>query len=341
MRASDFEYDLPAELIAQRPLARRDESRLLVLKRATGQVQHRRFVDLPELLQPGDVLVLNQSKVIPARLRGRKPTGGRAEVLLVKALDGRTWQALVRPGLRVGQRVRFGEGPDVLVGRVVCVEEDGLRQVEFDRADDDLRQAIWRLGEMPTPPYVREKLRHPDEYQTVYASVEGSVAAPTAGFHFTPEMLARLRQRGYQLEFVTLHVGLGTFQPVKAEEVSAHRMHAEYCHVEPEVARRLGEARRERRRLVAVGTTSVRTLETAADAEGLVQPFLGETRLFIYPGYRFKAVDAMVTNFHLPRSTLLMLVCAFAGLEPVLRAYAEAVRQRYRFYSFGDAMLIG
>jgi len=341
VKVSDFDYDLPPDLIAQRPLARRDESRLLRLDRATGHVEHRRFAELPDLLRPGDVLVFNRSKVIPARLRGRKATGGRAEALLVRATDARTWQALTRPGLRPGQEVRFGEGPDALAARVVGVEEDGLRRLEFDRAGEELRQAVWRLGEMPTPPYVRQRLRDPAEYQTVYAAEEGSVAAPTAGFHFTPELLARLRERGYQLEFVTLHVGLGTFQAVKVEEVAAHRMHAEYCHVEPEVARRLQEARRDGRRLVAVGTTSVRTLETAADDAGLVQPFAGETRLFIYPGYRFRTVDAIVTNFHLPRSTLLTLVCAFAGREVILRAYAEAIRERYRFYSFGDAMLIG
>ncbi len=340
MRASDFDYHLPPELIAQRPLERRDESRLLVLDRATGGIAHRRFAELPELLRPGDVLVFNQSKVIPARLRGRKPTGGRVEALLVEALDGRTWRAMVHPGLKPGQVVQFGEARDALAARVLDVTEDGLRRLEFDRAGEELRQAIWRLGEMPTPPYVHEVLRDPSRYQTVYATVEGSVAAPTAGLHFTPELFARLRERGCQLEFVTLHVGIGTFQPVKAEEVTAHRMHAERCHVEPEVARRLQQARREGRRLVAVGTTSVRTLETAADDAGYVQPFAGETRLFVYPGYRFRAVDAMVTNFHLPRSTLLMLVCAFAGRAAVLRAYEAAVGERYRFYSFGDAMLI-
>lgn len=339
MRVADFDYYLPPELIAQRPLPRRDESRLLWLDRATETLSHRRFGDLPDLLKPGDVLVLNQSKVIPARLRGRKSTGGRVELLLVKPLDEATWQAMTHPGLKPGQEISFGEAGDFRA-TVTWIEEDGLRRVRFDRSGLDLRRAIDAVGEMPTPPYVREPLRSPEEYQTVYASVEGSVAAPTAGLHFTEALLSRLRDRGFQLEFVTLHVGLGTFQPVKADLVSEHRMHAELCQIEPEVARRLTAARDAGRRLVAVGTTSVRTIESAADAEGRIRPFAGETSIFLYPGYHFKAVDVLITNFHLPRSTLLMLVSAFAGREPVLRAYAEAVERRYRFFSFGDAMLI-
>lgn len=340
MRVSDFDYDLPPELIAQHPLERRDASRLLVLDRTTGAFRHHRFAELPDLLRPDDVLVFNQSKVIPARLHGEKPTGGRVELLLVQPTDERTWRAMTRPGLRVGQSARFGEGPDALGATVVAVEPDGLRQVAFDRSGPALHDAIWQLGEMPTPPYVHERLGDRARYQTVYAQAEGSVAAPTAGLHFTPELLEELRMRGHSLEFVTLHVGLGTFQPVKVDEVSEHRMHFERCEVSPEVAERLTAARRAGRRIVAVGTTAARTLESAADQAGAIRPFSAETGIFIYPGYRFKAVDALLTNFHLPRSTLLMLVSALAGRESILAAYREAVRERYRFFSFGDAMLI-
>ena len=339
MKTSDFDYHLPPELIAQHPLERRDQSRLLLLDRATGRVEHHVFHELPDLLRSDDVLVFNESKVIPTRLYGRKSTGGRVECLLVRQLDAATWEAMTRPGLRRGQEVAFGAGPD-LRARVLDVEPDGLRHLAFDASGEALRSAIWRLGEMPTPPYVHERISEPERYQTVYAREEGSVAAPTAGFHFTPELLERLRARGMELEFVTLHVGLGTFQPVKAEEIAEHRMHSEYCRVPPDVAERLTTAREAGRRIVAVGTTAVRTLETAADESGRIRPFVGETRLFVYPGYRFKAVDAMVTNFHLPKSTLLMLVSAFAGREHILAAYEAAVADHYRFYSFGDAMLI-
>lgn len=344
MKTADFDYHLPPELIAQHPLERRDASRLLRLDRRSGRVEHHRFRDLPHLLRPDDVLVFNESKVIPARLHGRKVTGGnvggKVECLLVRQIDGATWEAMTRPGLRVGQRVELGPPDDPLGALVRGVEPDGLRHLAFDRAGEALRSAIWRLGEMPTPPYVHERIARPERYQTVYAREEGSVAAPTAGFHFTPELLEGLRARGMALEFVTLHVGLGTFQPVKSEELTAHRIHAEYCRMPPEVAARLTAARSAGRRIVAIGTTAVRTLETAVDEEGRIQPFAGETRLFIYPGYRFRAVEAMVTNFHLPRSTLLMLVAAFAGRERILAAYEAAVAERYRFYSFGDAMLI-
>lgn len=339
MRTSDFDYHLPPKLIAQHPLERRDQSRLLVLDRATGRVEHHIFHELPDLLRPDDVLVFNESKVIPARLHGIKSTGGKVECLLVRQLDASTWEAMTRPGLRIGQEVTFGAGP-ALCARVLDVEADGLRHLAFDVSGEALRAAIWRLGEMPTPPYVHERISEPDRYQTIYAREEGSVAAPTAGFHFTPELLARLRARGMELEFVTLHVGLGTFQPVKAEELAEHRMHSEYCRIPPDIATRLTAAREAGRRIVAVGTTAVRTLETAADEAGRIRPFVGETRLFVYPGYRFRAVDAMVTNFHLPRSTLLMLVSAFAGRDLILAAYETAVAERYRFYSFGDAMLI-
>jgi S-adenosylmethionine:tRNA ribosyltransferase-isomerase len=248
---------------------------------------------------------------------------------------------MTKPGLRVGQTALFGEGDEALVGTAVAVEPDGLRIIQFDRSGDALHDAIWRIGEMPTPPYVHEHLGDPDRYQTVYARAEGSVAAPTAGLHFTPALLDELRERGHALEFVTLHVGLGTFQPVKVESIAEHRMHFERCEVSPEVAARLTAAKRTGRRIVAVGTTAARTLESAADESGEIRPFAASTGIFIYPGYRFKAVGALVTNFHLPRSTLLMLVSALAGRDRILAAYAEAVREGYRFFSFGDAMLIG
>ena len=340
MRVSDFDYDLPPELIAQHPLERRDASRLLVLDRATAAISHHRFAELPDLLRPEDVLVLNQSKVIPARLHGRKPTGGHVEFLLVEPTAEDAWRTMMKPGLKVGQRATFGAGADALNATVLEIEPDGPRIVRFDRGGRELHDAIWRLGEMPTPPYVHEHLADPDRYQTVFARTEGSVAAPTAGLHFTPETLDALRARGVEIEFVTLHVGLGTFRPVKVEEVAEHKMHHERCEVALDVAARLTAAKRAGRRLVAVGTTAARTLESAADESGEIRPFVGETGIFIYPGYRFRAVDALITNFHLPRSTLLMLVSALAGRENVLAAYQEAVRERYRFFSFGDAMLI-
>jgi S-adenosylmethionine:tRNA ribosyltransferase-isomerase len=340
LRVSDFEYDLPPELIAQHPLERRDASRLLVLDKRTGAVSHHLFAELPDLLRPDDVLVFNQSKVIPARLHGHKQTGGQVEFLLVQPTGDDSWRTMTRPGLKVGQHATFGAGADTLSATVVVVEADGLRVVRFDRAGRALHDAIWRLGELPTPPYVHEHIADPDRYQTVFARIEGSVAAPTAGLHFTPEMLDHLRVRGHELEFVTLHVGLGTFQPVKVEELSEHEMHRERCEVAPDVAARLTAAKRAGRRIVAVGTTAARTLESATDGSGEIHPFLDETGIFIYPGYQFRAVDALITNFHLPRSTLLMLVSALAGRENVLAAYREAVRERYRFFSFGDAMFI-
>jgi S-adenosylmethionine:tRNA ribosyltransferase-isomerase len=340
MKTADFDYYLPPDLIAQRPSERRDASRLLLLERASDRLEHRAFRELPDLLRPDDVLVFNESRVFPARLYGRKSTGGKVECLLVRQLTTDSWEAMTRPGIPLGRTLWFGSPPDQLAARVVAVEPDGLRRLAFDSAGEALRSAIWRLGEMPTPPYVRTKIPDPDRYQTVYAREEGSIAAPTAGFHFTHELLADLLARGVGLEFVTLHVGLGTFQPVKVEDIASHPMHAERCHVPPDVAARLAEAQSAGRRILAVGTTAVRTLESAADPAGRVRPFTGETRLFIYPGYRFRVVEGMVTNFHLPRSTLLMLVSAFAGRERVLAAYAAAVAERYAFYSFGDAMLI-
>jgi S-adenosylmethionine:tRNA ribosyltransferase-isomerase len=332
-----FDYELPAELIAQVPAAERDACRLLTLDRQTGAIAHRVFKDLPDLLHPGDLLVLNDTRVLPARLYGRKPTGGKVEVLLAGRRSADAWSALTRPGVRVGQRLTFGGD---LSARVLQIEPEGQRLLQFDRSGLELDAALHRVGVMPVPPYIREAPRDPEDYQTVFARDEGSIAAPTAGLHFTDELLARLRARSIELAFLTLHVGTGTFRPVKSVRVSDHVMHAEWFRISPGVADRINRARAAGRAIVAVGTTVVRTLESCADPNGIVRPGEGETSLFIVPGYRFRAVDALITNFHLPRSTLLMLVAAFAGREPVLRAYREAIAHRYRFYSFGDAMLI-
>lgn len=337
MQTSEFDYQLPQELIAQHPLSGRDRCRLLVLSRHAGTVSHRRFDELPRILRPGDLLVLNDSRVLPARLFGRKPTGGRVEALLTRRRQPNRWLALTQPGLRVGQVVRFA--PD-LEARAETIEPDGQRELRFNLSGPALDAAIHRVGVMPTPPYIKAQLERPEDYQTVYAREEGSVAAPTAGLHFSNALLAELMESGIDLAFLTLHVGVGTFRPVKVASVAEHRMHAEWFRLTAEVAARINRARAEGRRVIAVGTTVVRTLESAVDASGQVVPLEGETSLFIVPGHTFRAVDGLITNFHLPRSTLLMLVSAFAGREPVLAAYAEAVAQRYRFYSFGDAMLI-
>lgn len=340
MRVSDFDYELPEAAIAQRPAKPRDASRLMVLHRATGAVEHRIFRDLPGYLVPGDVLVVNDSRVVPARLFGEKEgTGGSVELLLLERRSLDTWEALVRPGRRVrpGARLVFGGG--LLRARVVDSTPAGGRVIAFEY-EGLFEELLRRLGEMPLPPYIKEKLDDPERYQTVYAREEGSKAAPTAGLHFTPELLDAIRQRGVAVVSLTLHVGLGTFRPVTAETVEGHTMHAEYFRVPEETAAAVNGARERGRRVVAVGTTAVRTLESVADERGRIRAGDGWTDIFIYPGYRFKAVDAMVTNFHLPRSTLLMLVCAFAGRERTLAAYGTAIAYGYRFYSFGDAMLI-
>ena len=334
---ADFDYDLPPELIAQSPLANRDQCRLLVLNRQSGTVEHRRFDELPTILRKGDLLVLNDSRVIPARLLGQKETGGRVEILLTRRIAPDRWLALSHPGLRDGQVIHFREGIEATAEGAA---DDGQLRISFNRTGADLDEAIHRIGVMPTPPYVKKRLDRPDDYQTVYARHEGSIAAPTAGLHFSPNLLDRLVEVGIELAYLTLHVGIGTFRPVKADEVSHHRMHAEWYRLTPTVAEQINRAKAEGRRVVAVGTTVVRTLESVAEAEGPVRPSEGETSLFIVPGHVFRVVDAMITNFHLPRSTLLMLVSAFAGREHVLAAYREAVFQRYRFFSFGDAMLI-
>ncbi|WP_211230007.1 tRNA preQ1(34) S-adenosylmethionine ribosyltransferase-isomerase QueA [Desulfovirgula thermocuniculi] len=337
---SDYDFELPPELIAQEPAGRRDESRLLVLFRATGRLEHRLFRDLVEYLVPGDVLVLNETRVIPARLRAKKAgNGGEVELLLLRQLEGECWEALVRPGRRAkpGTRLVLGGG----LAECVVGERTGTggRRVYFS-SPLPVSELIARLGEVPLPPYIKKYPQDPERYQTVYARRDGSVAAPTAGLHFTPELLERIEKSGVKIARILLHVGLGTFRPVRVEDITRHHMHAEYYEVSPEAAEVINGARAGGGRVVAVGTTSVRCLETVAGEDGRVKPGAGWTDLFIYPGYRFRAVDALITNFHLPRSTLLMLVSAFAGREKILAAYRVAVEKRYRFFSFGDAMLI-
>ncbi|MBR0367283.1 MAG: tRNA preQ1(34) S-adenosylmethionine ribosyltransferase-isomerase QueA [Clostridia bacterium] len=338
MKLSDFMYELPEERIAQTPVEPRDHSRLLVVHRDTGKIEHRHFYDVTDYLNPGDCLVINETKVIPARLYGERPTGGACEVLLLKQVGPKRWETLVRPGkkLKPGAEVIFGGGR--LRGRVLESTDAGGRIVEFE-CEGTFEAALDALGEMPLPPYIHEKLRDRDRYQTVYAKQDGSAAAPTAGLHFTPELMDRIREKGVDIVPVLLHVGLGTFRPVKAENIEDHEMHTEYFEVTPDAAERINAARARGGRVVAVGTTSVRTLESAA-ANGGVRAMRGDTDIFIKPGYRFQMVDALITNFHLPGSTLVMLVSAFYDRERILDAYRLAVREAYRFFSFGDAMLI-
>ena len=341
MKTSDFYYDLPQELIAQTPLERRDASRLMTLDKATGAVSHRHFYELPQLLRPGDCLVMNDSRVLPARLIGhRLPGGGACEVLLLTDRGAGRWECLVRPGrkLKPGARVSFGDGSR-LTAEVEAELSDGKRLVRFDYEGIFL-EVLEALGKMPLPPYIKEELRDPERYQTVYSRVNGSAAAPTAGLHFTPELLEQIREMGVKECWVTLHVGLGTFHPVKEEEIADHEMHSEFCMIPKETARIVNETKRAGGRVICVGTTSCRTLESFAREDGTLEERSGWTNIFIYPGYRFKTMDALITNFHLPESTLIMLVSALAGREHVLAAYEEAVRQRYRFFSFGDAMFI-
>jgi S-adenosylmethionine:tRNA ribosyltransferase-isomerase len=354
VKTAEFDYDLPPELIAQTPVEPRDASRLLVVDRRTGEIAHRRFRDLPEYLRPGDLLIHNESRVIAARLFARKSTGGKVEILLLRQRAGDTWEALTKgKRVRVGTRLTLLDGPDGepvgAVADVIEAGERGRRLLAFDRPVLPLTEQV---GLTPLPPYIHTPLADGERYQTVYARTPGSAAAPTAGLHFTPDMLHRLRDMGVRSAFITLHIGLDTFRPVSEENIEDHQMHTEYCSLTPEVAQQVNQARLAGHRVVAVGTTSVRVLETAASmtvggsdcAESCpwqsMVPFEGNTDLFITPGFRFRALDVMLTNFHLPRSTLLMLVSAFAGKELLDRAYAEAIRERYRFYSFGDAMLI-
>jgi S-adenosylmethionine:tRNA ribosyltransferase-isomerase len=338
MKVQDFDYSLPEELVAQEPLAERDESRMLVLHRLSGEVEHRSFRDLPEYVRPGDVVVLNNSKVIRARLFGRKKTGARVEVLLLSKREDSNWEALVRPGQKIptGTTLVFAAG---LVGEVLARTPAGGRIIRFE-APMPVDEAIERVGEVPTPPYIKKRLADPDRYQTVYADEPGSAAAPTAGLHFTQMMLERVRAAGAQTVCITLHVGLGTFRPVRALHVEEHKMHEEHFEMSEPVARTIREAKASGGRVLAIGTTVTRTLESSLAADGSVAAGEGWTSLFIYPGHRFKAVDMLLTNFHLPKSTLLMLVSALAGRERILAAYDLAVDKRYRFFSFGDAMLI-
>jgi S-adenosylmethionine:tRNA ribosyltransferase-isomerase len=342
VKTVEFDYELSPELIAQTPVEPRDASRLMVVDRRSAQVTHWCFCDLPRFLRPGDLLVHNESRVIPARLFARKPTGGKVQLLLLRQRPGDVWETLVKgKRIRSGMRLALLDGPDGQPTgaqvEVVGEGERGMRVLSFDRPVLPLAE---QMGVTPLPPYIHTPLADAERYQTVYARTPGSAAAPTAGLHFTPELLHRLTEMGVQSVFATLHIGLDTFRPVSEERVESHRMHAEHCSLRPEVAEQVNLAKREGRRVVAVGTTSVRVLESAARKAQTVQPFEGMTDLFIYPGHEFRAVDVLVTNFHLPRSTLLMLASAFAGKELLDRAYAEAIRERYRFYSFGDAMLI-
>ena len=339
MKTHDFWYDLPEELIAQTPLKQRDCSKLLVLDRDTGETEHKIFSNIVDYLQPGDCLVMNDSRVLPARLLGCRPTGGAAELLLLRQLDDTHWECLAKPGrkLQPGQKVIFGDGE--LTAEVTQICEDGNRIVEFS-FEGIFLEVLERLGKMPLPPYIKEELHDQERYQTVYSHQVGSAAAPTAGLHFTNELLGRVRQKGVKTAFVTLHVGLGTFRPVKADEITDHHMHAELCMLDEETAKILNQTKHSGGRIICVGTTSCRTLESLVNPDGTFEAKSRWTDIFIYPGYAFKAMDGLITNFHLPESTLVMLVSAFAGRENVLHAYQEAVDLRYRFFSFGDAMLI-
>ena len=340
MKTSDFYFDLPQELIAQDPLEDRSSSRLLVLDRESGKTQHRVFRDIIEYLNPGDCLVVNNTKVIPARLYGSKiGTDAKIEVLLLKRRENNVWETLVKPGkkCRVGARISFGEG--LLIGEVIDVVDEGNRLIRFEY-EGIFEEILDKLGQMPLPPYIHHQLKDKNRYQTVYAKHDGSAAAPTAGLHFTPELLEEIKKKGVHIAHVTLHVGLGTFRPVKVEDVTDHHMHSEFYIVEPEQAELINRVKKEGGKIVAVGTTSCRTLESATDENGILKAGSGWTDFFIYPGYPFKMIDRLITNFHLPESTLMMLVSALAGKDKIMAAYEEAVKERYRFFSFGDAMFI-
>lgn len=340
MKTHDFWYDLPEELIAQTPLEHRDSSRLMVLNRTDHTVTHRHFYDILDYFQPGDCLVMNDSRVLPARLLGHRPSGGAVELLLLRDLGCNQWECLARPGkkMQLGQQVIFGDG--ALTATVTQVQEDGNRVVRFQYQGIFL-EILEQLGKMPLPPYIKSELQDQERYQTVYSRQIGSAAAPTAGLHFTHELLNAIRSKGVDTAFVTLHVGLGTFRPVKAEEIAEHHMHSELCMIDAVAAQKLNETRARGGRIICVGTTSCRTLESLVEPDGSFSEKSRWTDIFIYPGYKFKAMDALITNFHLPESTLVMLVSAFAGREFVLDAYRQAVEERYRFFSFGDAMFIG
>lgn len=340
MKTSDFYYDLPEELIAQDPLENRSDSRLMVLDKKTGAVSHHIFREIVNYLNPGDCLVINDTKVIPARLIGEKEgTGAKIEVLLLKRKTGDVWETLVKPGRKAkpGTRIRFGGG--LLVGEVIDIVDEGNRLIKFE-FEGIFEEILDQLGQMPLPPYITHQLKDKDRYNTVYATHSGSAAAPTAGLHFTPELLKTIEEKGIDIARVTLHVGLGTFRPVKVDDVENHHMHSEFYMIDEEAAGKINRAKENGKRVICVGTTSCRTIESAADENGRLKPCSGWTEIFIYPGYQFKILDCLITNFHLPESTLIMLVSALAGKEHVLAAYEEAVKERYRFFSFGDAMFI-
>lgn len=340
MKLSDFNFDLPEELIAQSPLQKRSDSRLMVLNRNDNSITHKNFYNVVEYLQKGDCLVVNDTKVLPARLIGAKEgTGAAIEVLLLKRKDDKIWETLVKPGkkAKVGARISFGDG--ILKGEVIEIVDEGNRLVRFEY-EGIFEEIIDQLGQMPLPPYITEKLEDKTRYQTVYAKNAGSAAAPTAGLHFTKELLEIIKEKGVNVARITLHVGLGTFRPVKVEDILEHHMHAEYYEIDEEAAKMINNTKRDGGKIISVGTTSTRTLETVADDNGLIKPCNGWTDIFIYPGYKFKVVDKLITNFHLPESTLLMLVSALYNRDNIIEAYNEAVKQRYRFFSFGDAMII-
>lgn len=340
MKVSDFNFNLPEELIAQHPLKVRDSSRLMIVDRKTGEIEHKTFRDIIDYLNPGDCLVLNNTRVIPARLIGTKEdSGGKMEFLLLKRIDKDTWETLVKPGKKahIGSRFQFGNGE--LKAEVESIGEDGSRIVKFEY-EGLFENVLDKLGQMPLPPYIKEKLQDKERYQTVYSKEEGSAAAPTAGLHFTNELLQRIKDKGIDIAFVTLHVGLGTFRPVKEENIEDHDMHSEYYHMDKETAEKINKAKENGKRVIAVGTTSCRTLETIGDEKGRVCEKSGWTDIFIYPGYKYKIVDALITNFHLPESTLIMLVSAFSSKDIIMNAYGTAIAEKYRFFSFGDAMFL-
>ena len=339
MKVSDFNYDLPEELIAQVPIEKRDESRLMILNRKDQTIEHKTFKDIIDYLEPGDCLVRNNTKVIPARIYGKKETGAKVEFLLLNNIEGDIWESIVRPGnkLHVGAKVIFGDG--LLKAEIIETMPGGTRKVKFEYSGI-FNEILDKIGLMPLPPYIHEELKEKDRYQTVYAKYDGSAAAPTAGLHFTPELLKKIEEKGVDIANVTLHVGIGTFRPVKEKNVEDHDMHSEHFYIKKEDVEKINKAKRNGKRVISVGTTSCRVLETIADEKGMVKETEGDTSIFIYPGYKFKCLDGLITNFHLPQSTLLMLVSALAGKDFILKAYNMAVKEKYRFFSFGDAMFI-
>ena len=339
MKVSDFNYNLPEELIAQVPIKHRDESRLLILDRNTKTFEHKVFKDIIDYLEPGDCLVRNNTKVIPARLYGKKETGANVEFLLLNNIEGEIWESIVRPGnkLHIGTKVQFGDGR--LTAEILDILPGGTRKVKF-YYNGIFNEILDEIGLMPLPPYIHESLKEKDRYQTVYAKYDGSAAAPTAGLHFTNELLEQIKEKGVEIANVTLHVGIGTFRPVKEDEVEKHDMHTEHYYIKAEDAEKINRTKKAGKRIISVGTTSCRVLETVADENGLVKETEGDTNIFIYPGYKFKCIDCLITNFHLPQSTLLMLVSALSDRDTILKAYNEAVKEKYRFFSFGDAMFI-